>query len=187
MSDTSVSARRVGPDDWVTWRDLRLRSLAADPDAFGSTLEREQAFDEGLWRQRLTVLNVVGSVDGAPAALGGAFESRPGWMQVFAMWSDPAYRGRGLATAVLGLVVAEAEADGLRVDPQFVAEERHAEVVDRAERLRGVELVGLRGGQDEDGLLVVLDVLEEGLLRLGAGPVRLVDEDVAAVVGHSRL
>ena len=115
MSDTSVSARRVGPDDWATWRDLRLRSLAADPDAFGSTLEREQAFDEGLWRQRLTVLNVVGSVDGTPAALGGAFESRPGWMQVFAMWSDPAYRGRGLARAVLELVVAEAEADGFRV------------------------------------------------------------------------
>ena len=115
MTDGSVSVRRAGPDDWATWRDLRLRSLAADPYAFGSTLEREQAYDEGFWRQRLAGLHVIASVDGTPAALGAGFEARPGWMQVFAMWSDPAYRGRGLARAVLALVVAEAEADGFRV------------------------------------------------------------------------
>ena len=115
MTDESVSVRRAGPDDWETWRDLRLRSLAADPGAFGSTLQREQAFDEAFWRQRLTGLSVIASADGVPAALGGGFEARPGWVQVVAMWSDPAYRRRGLATAVLGLVVAEAEADGLRV------------------------------------------------------------------------
>lgn len=115
MTDPRVSARRAGPDDWETWRDLRLRSLAADPDAFGSTLAREQAFDEATWRSRASGLSVLGAFEGTPAALGGGFEFRPGYVQVVAMWTDPAYRGLGLAAAVLDLVVRAARADGHRV------------------------------------------------------------------------
>jgi ribosomal protein S18 acetylase RimI-like enzyme len=36
-------------------------------------------------------------------------------VQVFAMWTDPAYRRRGLSRLVLERVVARAEARGLRV------------------------------------------------------------------------
>ncbi|RYP85906.1 GNAT family N-acetyltransferase [Nocardioides guangzhouensis] len=115
MADPRVSVRRAGPDDWEAWRDLRLRSLAADPDAFGSTFAREQVFGEETWRERLSGLSVIGAFDGTPAALGGAFEFRPGFMQVVAMWTDPAYRGLGLASSVLDLVVRSATAAGHRV------------------------------------------------------------------------
>jgi GNAT superfamily N-acetyltransferase len=110
-----VTVRTAGPDDWETWRDLRLRALAADPDAFGSTLAREKAYDEATWRARASGLAVLGWVDGVPAALGGGIEVRPGVVQVVAMWTDPAYRGHGLASAVLDVVVRAARADGHRV------------------------------------------------------------------------
>jgi ribosomal protein S18 acetylase RimI-like enzyme len=112
---TDVRVRVLDPDDWDIWRDLRLRSLADTPDAFGSSLERELDFTEGDWRRRLESTAVVAFVDGTPAALGGSFQVRAGWVQVVAMWTDPAYRRRGLSRAVLDALVDAAAADGQRV------------------------------------------------------------------------
>jgi hypothetical protein len=36
-----VIIRRIRPEDAILWRDARLRALATDPLAFGSTFERE--------------------------------------------------------------------------------------------------------------------------------------------------
>ncbi len=110
-----TEVRRLDPDEWPVWRDLRLRSLADSPDAFGSTLEREEAFAEEDWRDRVQSMAVVAFVDGTPAALGGGYRIRPGWVQVVAMWTDPAYRGRGLARQVLDAVVRSARSENRRL------------------------------------------------------------------------
>ena len=94
-----MSVRRLGPDDWEVFRDIRLRSLADSPDAFGSTLEREQAFDRG----RLAAAASRGPVyvvldDPRPVAVGGVFDD-DGVLHVWGMWTDPAHRGRGHARA----------------------------------------------------------------------------------------
>jgi ribosomal protein S18 acetylase RimI-like enzyme len=116
MSDTAGTVVRVlRADEWQTWREIRLRSLADAPEAFGSTLARELAFTEEDWRLRLASVSVLATVDGVPAALGGGFRVRDGWMQVFAMWTDPAYRRRGLADRILDVVVAAARAEGRRL------------------------------------------------------------------------
>ena len=109
-----TEVRRAGPDDWEAWRDLRLRSLADSPDAFGSTLDREQAFTREDWLDRLRSLAVLAFVDGVPVGLGSGFRIREGWVQVVAMWVEPAYRGRGLSRRILDLVVEGARAEGRR-------------------------------------------------------------------------
>ncbi|MEV1286105.1 hypothetical protein [Micromonospora sp. NPDC049679] len=43
-------ARRLGPDDWQTWRDVRL---AEAPRAFASSLAKEQGYDEAARRDWL--------------------------------------------------------------------------------------------------------------------------------------
>ena len=107
--------RLLVPAEWEVWRDLRLRSLADSPDAFGSTLFRELAFAETDWRDRLRSMPVVAFVDGVPVALGGGYRIEPGWVQVVAMWTAPEHRGQGLAGLVLDLVVQTARLEDRRV------------------------------------------------------------------------
>jgi ribosomal protein S18 acetylase RimI-like enzyme len=96
--------RRLGPDDWETFRDLRLQALADSPDAFGSTLERELRFSEDEWRQRLGgPVFVVEDPD--PVAVGGIFD-HGGTPHVWGMWTRPDARGRGHARALLDALIA---------------------------------------------------------------------------------
>jgi ribosomal protein S18 acetylase RimI-like enzyme len=96
--------RRIEPDDWALFREIRLRSLAESPDAFGSTLEREQGFAEDDWRRRLTgPVYVV--TDPGPVAVGGIFDEG-GTLHVWGMWTDPAHRGRGHARRILDALIA---------------------------------------------------------------------------------
>lgn len=46
--------RALTPADVDVYRAIRLEALHADPGAFGSTLEREAAFVDDDWRERLT-------------------------------------------------------------------------------------------------------------------------------------
>lgn len=104
--------RLIGADDRETWRDLRLRSLADSPDAFGSTLERELGFTEEDWRLRTAQPSVLAFVGGEPAAMAGAFVTDDGSLHVVAMWTDPAYRGRGLAPRLLDVLARVARDQG---------------------------------------------------------------------------
>jgi predicted GNAT family acetyltransferase len=99
--------RRLGPDDWETFRDIRLRALADSPDAFGSTLERETGFTEADWRTRLAG-PVVLVEDPQPVAVGGSFDN-DGICHVWGMWTDPAHRGRGHARRILDALLPPGE------------------------------------------------------------------------------
>ena len=49
----TVEVRSVNVDEWEAARDIRLAALADSPSAFGSTLQREFAFDELDWGRRV--------------------------------------------------------------------------------------------------------------------------------------
>ncbi len=97
-----ATLRRLDPDDWEVFREIRLASLADSPDAFGSSLEREQAFVEEDWRRRVSGPVYVVE-DPAPVSVGGIFDN-DGIGQIWGMWTDPAHRGRGHARRILDAV-----------------------------------------------------------------------------------
>lgn len=115
MSDNQLVVRRLTADEWPMWREIRLRSLIDAPDAYGSTLPREQAFTEADWRERMGSSPVL-LLDGERAvAMGAAWREQPGWIMVVGMWTEPAYRGRGLAGQILDLLVETARVEDRRV------------------------------------------------------------------------
>jgi predicted GNAT family acetyltransferase len=95
--------RLLAPGDWEDFREIRMKALADSPDAFGSTLEREQGFTEADWRRRLT--GPVYVIDEPrPVSVGGIFDNA-GSPHVWGMWTDPAHRGRGHARRILDALI----------------------------------------------------------------------------------
>lgn len=104
----TYEVRRVSGDDWWQWRELRLRALQDSPEAFCSTVSREQAFTEADWRARLdgTGCSVLATEAGRAVGMGAAWAPDADTVQVVSMWVDPGHRGRGVARAVLDDLVA---------------------------------------------------------------------------------
>jgi predicted GNAT family acetyltransferase len=110
-----LEVRRLTADEWPLFREIRLRSLTDAPDAYGSTLPREQAFTEADWRDRMGSSPVLVMDGDRPVAMGAGWRQQPGWTMVVGMWTDPAYRGRGLAGQILDALVETARAEDRRI------------------------------------------------------------------------
>src|SRR5262245_2969586 len=48
----AMEIRRIRADEGLRLREIRLHALADSPMAYGSTLTREEAYPEALWRER---------------------------------------------------------------------------------------------------------------------------------------
>jgi GNAT superfamily N-acetyltransferase len=111
----SISVRRLGPDDWQTWRDVRLAALAEAPHAFASSLAKEQGYDEAGWRDWLHPdrgMKAVAHAQMAAVGLIGAWlpEDRHGAVELYSMWVQPAWRGRGVGDLLVTEVLDWARA-----------------------------------------------------------------------------
>jgi len=88
---------------------VRLRALRADPDAFGSTLERELPLDDAAWRERVTgsawfLAHPLGLVAGAV--------EEPGRAVLSSLWVSPAARGHGVGRRLVSAVADWAVTEG---------------------------------------------------------------------------
>jgi GNAT superfamily N-acetyltransferase len=106
----NISVRRLGPDDWRTWRDVRLDALAQAPHAFASSLAKEQGYADADWRDRLHPdrgLKAVVEADTDGAGLIGAWlpDDRHGAVELFSMWVRPSWRGRGVGDLLVADVL----------------------------------------------------------------------------------
>ncbi|MBC6456682.1 GNAT family N-acetyltransferase [Actinomadura sp. HBU206391] len=109
--------RHLTRHDWQVWRDVRLTALRDAPEAFYSTLEREQAYDEARWRdmvQPAQGLKVVAFAGGTPVGVAGGYASEEveGAIELFGMWVSPAARGTGVAAELVREVIAWADKHG---------------------------------------------------------------------------
>ncbi|MEQ3551589.1 GNAT family N-acetyltransferase [Pseudonocardia nematodicida] len=106
-----ITVRELGPDDWVTWRDLRLAALAEAPDAFHSRLADWVGAGEDTWRERLVAPGryLVADLDGKPSGMVIAVPpDENGVADLISLWVAPHARGTGAADALIEAVLGHA-------------------------------------------------------------------------------
>ena len=108
--------RSTTEDDWEVLREIRLASLLDAPTAFGTTYAANAANTEAQWRDRAAGRGpgrfVLAFVDGAAVGMAGAVVNAAGEFGLIAMWVRPAYRGAGVAAALVEATKANATARG---------------------------------------------------------------------------
>ncbi len=107
-----VQIRRLGSGDERALKEIRLRALLDEPDAFGSSYERESLFVESDWQGRLARVDAASFVcergDGIAVGLvtGMIDDNSAHVARLTSMWVDPEARGSGVAGLLIDEVIA---------------------------------------------------------------------------------
>lgn len=118
----AIEIRRVDVDDWLEWREIRLRSLKESPEAFRSTYAEEATQPNEWWERRVRVstsgLNNalwLATLQGEPSGiLSSRVDTDSMVMTAEAVWVAPEARGRGVAENLLRSAMAWAKEIGAR-------------------------------------------------------------------------
>lgn len=108
-----MSVRRLGPADVDAFLELRRAGEASDAHFFRSTVADDEAIGRAGWEARLACEYVVGVDGDAGLVARGGFARMSGSKLdhkglIWGMYVRPSHRGRGLASAVLEALLAEA-------------------------------------------------------------------------------
>lgn len=114
---TEITVRRLSEEDWVEYREVRLRALRESPEAFVASAEEEGEFDEERWRdrmrrsQRLLAQREQEAVGVASVGTEGTEQDTVG--ELFGLWVHPEQRGSGVARRLLEAAARTAREDSL--------------------------------------------------------------------------
>ena len=102
----NVLIRPAEPSDWEAVRDIRLRSLREEPDAYASDYLTETRFEPDVWKQRLATASSQLAFDDDHALVGIAtgLDTGDGDTYVVGMYVAPEARGSGCARQLLDAI-----------------------------------------------------------------------------------
>jgi ribosomal protein S18 acetylase RimI-like enzyme len=109
--------RRVETEDWQLLRDVRLRALATDPEAFIETVENARTFSDERWRERARPsersVTFAYEREGAFDAMVSAFAGdETETFYLVAMWVAPDLRGLGVARKLVEQILEWSRGEG---------------------------------------------------------------------------
>jgi ribosomal protein S18 acetylase RimI-like enzyme len=110
---SGLEVKRISEKDWEIYKYLRLKSLGESPDSFGSTLKKEAAFPDEVWKARLkeaensmTILLLLAYYNEQAVALTWGVLSESHLVNIYQMWVAPEIRGKGIARALVSRVLS---------------------------------------------------------------------------------
>jgi putative hydrolases of HD superfamily len=116
---------RLGPGDEERYKQIRLRALADSPKVFASTLQREEAFDSGVWAARLAddrTATLLAVRDGGGVGTAAVRIETPEHAQLLGMWVAPEARGLGVGHRLIDAALDVARERGVRTLGLWVTE-----------------------------------------------------------------
>jgi RimJ/RimL family protein N-acetyltransferase len=131
-----VQIRQLRSDESPQNREIRLRMLSESPAAFHSTYDGALALSDQHWRG-LTAASARGEErvsyvaeedDRWHGTASGVLDLDGTMVEVVSVWVDPAWRGRGLATALIEPVIAWAVANGATRATLWVHDQNEAAI-----------------------------------------------------------
>ncbi len=109
-----MNTRRIRPGDGPVLREVRLRALLTDPDAFGSSYERDASHGDGHWEERATGAGsgneqfvALAEDEGQVVGMIGAYtpDDSSEVRHLVSTWVAPEARGKGLGSKLVGAVI----------------------------------------------------------------------------------
>lgn len=115
QSPENISFKKVTSDDWKKFREIRLKGLQTDPQAFGETFENESQKNEDYWKEKFLNPEQCFYV----AEEGGEFIATTGskkiaednWM-IIAVYVSPEFRGKNISQELINRIIDEAKNNG---------------------------------------------------------------------------
>ena len=106
LGDMSFMIIRAGLEDWEAVRDIRLRSLREEPDAYASDYETEARFEPDKWKQRIATASSYLALNDDHDLVGIAtgLETGDGDTYVVGMYVAPEARRMGCAHQLLDAI-----------------------------------------------------------------------------------
>jgi ribosomal protein S18 acetylase RimI-like enzyme len=109
----TTTIRKLGPEEGMLFKRLRLGALKESPDAFSPTWEDSSAHDDQYWlksAQRLAATEnseiFIAEHDGQSVGLVSGYADEELTGHIGAMWADPKIRGKGIGRHLLLHVVS---------------------------------------------------------------------------------
>jgi GNAT superfamily N-acetyltransferase len=103
-----IRIRRIAPGDGLVLRDLRLRSIADAPNAFGQPIEEARGRPEKAWHRSARQSShgdnriwLIAEQDGQAVGLVQGRKRRPRTLLLFSMWVDPSVRRLGIGRTLI--------------------------------------------------------------------------------------
>jgi RimJ/RimL family protein N-acetyltransferase len=126
MGGSRFTIRRLGAADVEAFRSIRLKGLRNDPEAFGSTFEKESSESEQYFLDRLTRSAVFGGLAGdrLVGVVGFySFEDTKSRHKgvLWGMYVTPEARGSGLGTVLVETLLEHASKEVEQVQLTVVA------------------------------------------------------------------
>ncbi len=104
-----MTVRRVRPGEGAALRELRLRALRTDPGAFATRYDDARAWPAERWASWAEVVLVTEDWLGMVC---GRLREDPSVAWLFALYVEPAARGRGLGAALIEALAGWAREQG---------------------------------------------------------------------------